>query len=81
MTVKNIDRCPCGLPLHYEDKQLQHDVEGIIDKLGPNVLVEYDHKSYSVPRHYVALHGIKGKNVPALGFKPLSMINDIMRRK
>jgi len=65
-------RCHCGRPLHYTDPALQAQLEELVDKLGPNVETIYMGRTYLVPRHYIALHGIKGKDLPALGFKELA---------
>jgi hypothetical protein len=41
----------------------------LIDKLGENVEFKYGNEVYLVPRHYVALHGIKGVDLPSLAQK------------
>lgn len=66
--------CACGKPLHYTDKTLQDQIEMMVAMLGECIEVEVSGKRYKVPRHYIALHGLKGAEVAALGFEevPLS---------
>lgn len=54
------DRCPCGQPLHYSRADHRRAVELLIDQLGPTLRVEVAGQAWAVPRHYIALHGIKG---------------------
>lgn len=61
-------RCHCGRPLHYKDPLLRKQLEDLVSKLGPNVEVAYEGRTYLVPRHYIALHGIKGVDISSLGF-------------
>lgn len=68
--MQNESNCWCGRPLHYKNKSDKQMVEGVVSRFGEyiNVQVE-DDKTYRVPRHYIALHGITGKDLPALGFQ------------
>lgn len=62
--------CPCGRPLHYTRTDIQQIVERLIAELGPNVEVQVLGVGvYMVPRHYIALHGLKSLEVPALAEK------------
>lgn len=63
------DRCHCGLELHYTDKELQKQVQKIVDEFGPYIEVNVAGRKFRVQRHYIALHGIKGKDVAKLGFQ------------
>jgi len=60
--------CHCGKPLHYSDPAAQEQVERMIKKLGEFIAVTVGNKTYNVPRHYIALHGIKGGEIASLGF-------------
>lgn len=61
-------RCACGRPLHYTDPKIQKLVEGLVAQLGEDIPIYYGGKTYHVPRHYIALHGLKAQELPALGF-------------
>lgn len=67
-----MNKCHCGLDLHYTDPKLQEQVQEIVDKLGPFIEVIVDGRKWRVQRHYIALHGIKGKDVSKLGFTELT---------
>lgn len=63
-------KCHCGRDLHYSDKNVKAQVEDIIDRFGPYINITIvDGKTYRVQRHFIALHGIKGKDLANLGFK------------
>lgn len=61
--------CPCGRPLHYSDPKIQAAVESLIKALGPTIPVTVGGRTWKVPRHYIALHGIKAVELPFLGFE------------
>ena len=61
--------CHCGKPLHYNNPIIQAAMENMVAKFGENVKITVDGKTYLVQRHYIALHGIKGGELPTLGFK------------
>lgn len=66
--------CHCGKPLHYSDPALQAFVEYHVQKLGADVPVrvfETD-RVWLVPRHYIALHGLKAEEIGSLGFKEVA---------
>lgn len=63
--------CHCGKPLHYTDPHARAYVEMMIRLSGECVIVAVDGRSWRVPRHYIALHGLKGSEVPGLGFEEL----------
>ena len=63
---KNIQRCACGLPLHYSDKSKQAEIQATIDELGEWMPVHIGNDKYLAQRHYIALHGLKGGDVPSL---------------
>jgi len=60
-----IDTCPCGLPLHYENRREQAMVEALIDKFGEAMAVRTTTGSWLVSRHFAALHGIDASTLAA----------------
>jgi hypothetical protein len=64
--------CHCGKPLHYSDPIAQAHVEALIQALGPNIRVTAGMRTWLVPRHYIALHGLKAEDVPSLGFQEVT---------
>jgi uncharacterized protein YbbK (DUF523 family) len=61
--------CPCGKPLHYNGMHhVQAMIEQQIEELGESVRVTVPEmgRSFMVPRHFVALHGIRAKDLPWL---------------
>ncbi len=63
--------CWCGKPLHYKDKKTEKMVQKLVDQLGEFIPVTVAGKTFRVQRHYIALHGIKAKNLAKLGFKKI----------
>jgi len=63
---KDLNKCLCGERLHYSNSKQQERVQVLIDKLGDCVEIRFGNESYFVPRHYVALHGIKMVELPIL---------------
>lgn len=57
------DMCACGQPLHYTDPVAQVAVESQVARLGETVLVQVADEPFGVrvPRHYIALHGIRAQ--------------------
>jgi len=66
-------QCPCGRPLHYTLPFVGWLVEGQIADEGPEQVVEVIGHRWLVPRHYIALHGLKAEQLPDIaeryGFK------------
>jgi hypothetical protein len=60
--------CACGRPLHYRDPLLQEFVQRMVDELGENIRVTTRERTWLVPRHYLALHGLKAWELEKLGF-------------
>jgi len=60
------DRCACGEPLHYRDDRTRAEVEKLVAELGETVLITTRDGTWKVPRHYIALHGIKAWELPYL---------------
>jgi hypothetical protein len=58
--------------LHYSDPKVQKIVERLIANNGPDVRVQVGNRAWMVQRHYIALHGIKARELPSLGFPEVS---------
>lgn len=63
-----VTRCHCGQPLHYTDPVLERHMRDRVRLLGECVTVTIDDRTWAVPRHYVALHGLNLTDLPTLGF-------------
>lgn len=61
--------CFCGEKLHYTVPAIQEQCTNLCKVLGEYVQVTTPAGSFAVPRHYVFLHGIKGAEVPTMGFE------------
>jgi len=66
------ERCHCGRALHYKHKFQQEQVEDIIRQFGSFIDVKQNGRTFRVQRHYIALHGLTGKDLPNLGFKEVT---------
>lgn len=66
--------CHCGQPLHYKNPAVERLVERVIAQRGETINVRADGRSFRVPRHYIALHGLKGAEVAQLGFEEVPPI-------
>lgn len=63
----NVVGCPCGDGLHYSSAETRRIMLMLVEALGPTVPVEVlGHGKWEVPRHYIALHGIKAAELPDL---------------
>lgn len=60
--------CHCGKPLHYADPVQETIMRKMVETFGNNVVVSAQGRSWLVPRHYIALHGIYEPDLPRLGF-------------
>jgi len=58
--------CACGKPLHYTDPSVRATVEALIANLGENVKVTTPQGTWSVQRHWIALHGLNTATLPHL---------------
>ena len=58
--------CACGQPLHYTDPKVEEQVSTVVEMMGENIKVVTPGGIYEIPRHYIALHGIKASEVPDL---------------
>jgi len=66
--------CYCGLPLHYTDPEIQRSVERLVRELGTHTRVTVSGRTWLVPRHYIALHGLRAAELPMLGFEEIRSI-------
>ena len=64
--------CHCGRPLHYSTPAVRERVEHLIWLHGPFVDVTVEGRTWRVQRHYLALHGLKARELPELGFEEKS---------
>jgi hypothetical protein len=64
--------CHCGRPLHYRRVEDWEAVQRLVDTLGPTIRVTVDGRTWLVPRHYIALHGLRGDQVERLGFTEIN---------
>jgi len=61
--------CVCGRPLHYTDPNIKAHVESLVATLGSHIRVNCGGKTYLVPRHYIALHGLIASDLPRMKFE------------
>lgn len=61
--------CACGEPLHYRSADAKAVMEKIIAEVGDVILVSTGKGNWEVPRHFIALHGIAAKDMPALAIR------------
>jgi hypothetical protein len=62
------DMCHCGLPLHYTDNKFKTMVDEMVKNYGSTIEVVSMDKTYRVPRHFIALHGLNSIDLDSLGF-------------
>jgi hypothetical protein len=58
--------CACGKPLHYTTPHIQELVERLVADSGECVKVTVLGRTFLVPRHFIALHSLKGSDLPKL---------------
>jgi hypothetical protein len=63
--------CHCGRPLHYKVPSIETRLLKLIDELGEFCKVTARGRTWLVPRHYVALHGLSSSKIESLGFREL----------
>lgn len=62
--------CPCGRELHYSNPETERQVRQLVARLGRyQKITVAGLGTYMVDRHYIALHGVKGEDIPLLGFE------------
>ena len=72
---KGEERCHCGRPLHYTDRATELMVKELVRQLGEYIKITVDGRTWLVQRQYIALHGIKGSELPTLGFQETTNIS------
>jgi len=73
--------CHCGKPLHYRDPLNLTRMLRLVREVGEFVNVTVGSRTWRVQRHYIALHGIKAKELPALGFEEVKVLARFRRNK
>lgn len=63
-----MEKCYCGRPLHYTSRDAEEVMHDMVARLGPNVRITVGSRTWLVPRHYIALHGISARDLPVLRF-------------
>ena len=58
--------CACGKPLHYSNPTTRKLVERLVLEIGEYIDVVVEDTTYCVQRHFIALHGLAGKELPLL---------------
>jgi hypothetical protein len=66
--VPDDEACACGQPLHYGSPVIERAMRAQVTRLGPTIRVTAGERTWEVPRHFIALHGIRGDQLPQLGF-------------
>ena len=64
--------CACGRPLHYSSPTIQEQMEKIVAASGERIAVTREGRTWLVPRHYIALHGLQSEELPYLGFEEVT---------
>lgn len=68
--------CACGKPLHYSNPAMRMVIDRLITDCGTqDVTVRIGNRTWIVQRHYIALHGLKARELPNLKF-PEILDND-----
>jgi hypothetical protein len=62
-------RCHCGRPLHYTDATIAALMARLVAELGEYIPITVGGRTWRVQRHYAALHGIRARDLPTLGFE------------
>jgi hypothetical protein len=69
MPIDDKEMCPCGKPLHYQDRDKRRNVDELIARLGLEVPVTCEGRTWLVSRHYIALHSFDASELPVLAKK------------
>lgn len=66
-----IEMCCCGRPLHYTNAAVDYATHEGVRKWGPTIDVQVGgaDRAYKVPRHYIALHGLKARELDMLAWR------------
>jgi hypothetical protein len=52
--------------MDYEGSPAEKVVQSMVDRLGPRIKVTVGSRSFMVPRHYIAKHGLVASDLPRL---------------
>ena len=63
MDEKNSILCACGKPLHYTDPVHEELVRSFVARFGEKIKVTVNGRSFMVPRHFIALHGLRASEI------------------
>lgn len=70
--------CHCGRPLHYQSASAEALVTTIVNTLGPHIVVsDSSGRRFLVPRHYIALHGLRQSELATLGFAEVTSVQSM----
>lgn len=64
--------CHCGKPLHYTNDTIKGYVDKLIEEQGEFLPTTVGGRTWLVPRHFMALHGLKGASVHAMEFEEVT---------
>jgi hypothetical protein len=64
-----LELCACGLPLHYADPIAEAWVRRLIAQEGEFITVTTPEGTWKVPRHFIALHGLRAADLPKCNFE------------
>jgi hypothetical protein len=66
--------CHCGKPLHYNNPDIKRAVDKLVEGNGEYITITSaaTGRSFRVQRHYIALHGVKERDLPNLGFEEIT---------
>jgi hypothetical protein len=64
--IMSAEYCACGAPLHYTNSFTREYMESMVKRLGENIRVQVSGRTWLVPRHYIALHGVMGAEIEQL---------------
>ena len=82
-----VELCACGQPLHYTDPLVERLVRKAIAAFGEGVPItvpeRWPWRTFLVSRHYIALHGFSGFQLPGiaarLGFEEVFVCPKCLR--
>lgn len=66
--MSDAERCPCGRPLHFTSPEAERIVRSFVADHGEDLLVTVGDRTWRVSRYWIALHGLKARELPSLGF-------------
>ena len=64
--MNTFELCACGQRLHYQDPANYAKVAALVRELGSDLPVTVGRRTWMVPRHFIALHGLRAADLPEL---------------